>query len=82
MYINENWKFRDLVYNIKKVRHEYHRGLCLFKCYEIKEKTQYIKECRDKLYSLKMGYGQKERCWEYLNYDEIYKTLYNEAFNK
>ena len=76
MVINENWTFKQLVYDyIKKMRHEYDRGLCLFKCYEVKEKTQYIKECREKIFNLKIEYWQKERIWEYLNHDEIYAVL-------
>lgn len=79
MDINEKWTFRDLVYNIKNIRHEFERGLCLFKCYEVKERSDYIQEFRNKIFSLKMGYGQKERCWEYINHDEIYKTLKEEV---
>ena len=82
MEINEDWTFRQLVYNhIKDLRHEYNRGLCLFKCYEIKEKILYIKECREKIFSLKIEYWQKERIWEYMNYDEIYKVLKDIAKN-
>lgn len=76
MEINSNWTFKQLVYDyLKELRHEYDRVLCLFKCYEIKERIKYRQEIRDKIYNLNIEYWQKDRIWDYMNHDEIYKVL-------
>ena len=81
MEIDENITFKKLVYKLNKIRHEYDRVLCLFKCYEVKERIKYRKETRDKIFSLKIEYWQKERCWDYINHDEKLSVLKEIAKN-
>lgn len=73
MEINSNWTFKQLVLHLKQIRYEYNRCLCLF--FERKHRINYIKSIRDTIYNLKLDYWQKERIWEFMNYDMSYTEL-------
>ena len=43
MNIDSGWKFKELVYNLKTLKHEYDNVLASFLPFDIKEKNNYIK---------------------------------------
>ena len=75
MEIDNSITFKQLVDRLEDLRHEYNRGLCLFKCYEVKERTKYRQQIRDLFYSLNIEYWQKDRIWDYMNYYEEIEVL-------
>lgn len=79
MEIDKNISFKNLVNNLEALRSEYYGSLCLFKCYQIKERSKYRKEIRDLFFSLNIEYWQKERIWDYMNYYEEIDVLQNIA---
>jgi hypothetical protein len=72
MEINSGWNFKELINHLETLKHEYDNVLASFLPFDIKEKNDYIKSVRNRIYSLKLIEWQKDVCWEYMNGYRLY----------
>lgn len=88
MSINNNWTFKDLVNNIKRLKEEYVFFLAFFSSFydleHLKIKNIYIKEIRDRFYKINIDDRQIDKAWEYMNDYIMYCDLvyYFDQFDK
>ena len=66
-YINPAWTFKQVVNNLLLIKDDYVRALSSFLWYETKERNQFMRECKTKIYSLTFEVWKCDRLWEYLN---------------
>lgn len=69
MYINKDWKYREILEHAEALKTEYKDVLASFLWYEAKERTEYTKQIKDLIYSLNIEYWRKDKIWEYFNDD-------------
>ena len=77
MKIDSSWNFKELVYNLKTLRHEYEEWLVFFLSCSSEQKVinKFIKYVRDKFYSLNLKEWQIDVCWEYMNRYKFYSDI-------
>lgn len=79
MSIDTNWTFRDLVVNIKRLKEEYVFFLAFFSSFydieHLKIKNEYIKDIRDRFYSININERQIDVAWEFMNNYVCYHDL-------
>ncbi len=84
MSIENSWSFKELVFNIKRLKQEYIFFLAFFSCIDdlehLKIRNTYTKEIRDKFYSLDINERYIDVAWEYMNdyltYNDLLYYLY------
>ena len=77
LYINQSWNFKETFNNLYLIKDDYTRILSSFLWYELKERNQFMRECKDKVYSLTFEIWKRDRIWEYLNDNLDFEVLSN-----
>ena len=67
MNINPSWNYKEIVKNIRTLRHNYECVLASFNY--VRHKNNFIRETRNNLYETQLEEFQKDRIWEYMNGD-------------
>ena len=67
LYFDPEWKFNDIVRNIRTLRSDYEGILASFYYFDIKEVVHFKKQTRDMFYSYPFEEWRKDRLWEYMN---------------
>lgn len=73
--IDENWDFEEIVENAKMLKEKYNIFLTSFYFFEIKERNNYIKNVKNKIYNLNIIYWKRDKIWNFLNGDMEYDDL-------
>lgn len=73
--IDENWDFKEIVENAKMLKEKYNIFLTSFYFFEIKERNNYIKNVKNKIYNLNIICWKRDKIWNYLNGDLEYEEL-------
>lgn len=77
LIINPNWNYKEILKNLKTLRHEYQNVLASFSYFQLHEKVLFVYEIKQSIYSLPFETWRKDRIWEYLNHDIDYTILQN-----
>jgi len=77
LYINPNWNYKQILSNLKTLRHDFEDALASFSSFELHEKVLFVYEIKNAIYSLNFEYWKKDRIWEYLNNDLSFAILQN-----
>lgn len=77
LYIDSNWTFKEVFYNIRALKTQYEDILCSFSYFQIKEVAKFKRNTRDKFYSLNLDEWQIDKLWEYINGFCPYEDLIN-----
>lgn len=75
IYIDPSWNYKQILMNLKTLRHEYQDVLASFSYFQLHEKVIWVYEIKDAIYSLPFETWKKDRIWEYLNQDIPYTIL-------
>ena len=77
MVVKNDWSFKELVDNIKRLKEEYDFFLAFFYFnYETyKKSNEYKKRIRDMFYKVNIKEWQIDLCWEYMNDYRSYYEL-------
>lgn len=67
IYIDPNWTYKEIVFNIRAIKKSYDDTLRSFSYHEIKQVVKFKRELRDKIYAMKFAEKQKDKLWEYMN---------------
>ena len=67
IYVNPNWTFKDVISVIKALKQDYSGALTLFKCFDIHDKIQLIRQFKRDIYALQFEEWKRDRIWDYLN---------------
>lgn len=61
------WTFKEIVNNIKAMRHQFEDVLLSFSNFEVKNERLFRQKVRDSIYALNFGEKKKNLIWEYMN---------------
>lgn len=75
IFKNDSYTFEDIINNLREIKDDYDKILSSFLWYEIKERNNFIKEIKDKIYLLKTFEWKKNLIWNYMNGYEYYYVL-------
>lgn len=73
--INQNWTFKEVVDNLKSLKADYEGILATFSEFKISDKVAFLKNTRDKFYSLNLQEWEKDKIWNYMNGFEFLYVL-------
>lgn len=73
--INQNWTFKEVVDNLKSLRTDYEGILATFSYFDLHDKVLFLKNTRDKFYSLNLQEWEKDKIWDYMNGFEFLYVL-------
>lgn len=76
-YIDPDWTFKQVVSNLFFIKDDYLRGLSSFLWHELKERNDFIRQAKNKIYSLSFEVWKKDRIWDYLNDSIDFSVLIN-----
>lgn len=75
IYIDPNWNFKQIVFNLRALKSQYNGILCSFSYFDRHKVVEFKRACRNKIYALQFEEWKKDRLWEYLNNYESLTTL-------
>lgn len=67
LYVNPNWTFKETISIIEALKQDYYGALTLFKCFDISDKIQLIRQFKNDIYALHFEEWKRDRIWDYLN---------------
>lgn len=73
--INQNWTFKEVVDNLKSLKTDYEGILATFSYFDLHDKVLFLKNTRDKFYSLNLQEWEKDKIWSYMNGFEFLYVL-------
>lgn len=79
LYVDPDWTFEEAVKNIKALRYEYESILSSFFYFDLHEEVQFKKRLKKDFYSLNISEHQKNLLWNYMNGNEYYYVLKQNA---
>ena len=77
IYIDSNWNFNQIVFNLRALKSQYNGILCSFSYFQKHDIVEFKRNCRNKIYALPFEEWKKDRIWEYINGYESLQTLKN-----
>lgn len=75
--INPDWNYKQMLSNLKTLRHDFEDALASFSSFELHNKVLFVYEIKNTIYSLNFETWKKDRIWEYLNHDIDFAILQN-----
>ena len=76
MYIDPSWKFNDIYCRLRMLKSDYIEDLTSFSY--TRDKNQYIRSVKNRIYSLKMREAFKDEIWNELNRSNEYEEFDDE----
>lgn len=73
--INQNWKFKDVVENLRALRIQYENILRSFTYFQLNEIVEFKRHTRNAFYSLNFETWKKDKIWNYMNHYEFLYVL-------
>lgn len=73
--INQNWKFKDVVENLRALRTQYEDILRSFTYFQLNEIVEFKRNTRNAFYSLNFETWKKDKIWNYMNRFEYFFIL-------
>ena len=77
LYIDPNWNYKQILSNLKTLRHDYEGVLASFSYFQLHDKVLFTYEIKTAIYSLNFETWRKDRIWEYMNHDIPLTILQN-----
>lgn len=75
MFVNTEWKYREVIENIEAIKSNYKDILASFLWYEVGKRVECGYNLKRQIYSLKFEEWKKDKIWEYINDYEEFETL-------
>lgn len=75
--INPNWTYKQILDNLKALRHDYEGVLASFSYFNLHDRVLFNYKFKQSIYSLNFETWKKDRIWEYLNHDIPLTILQN-----
>lgn len=77
IYVDPNWNYKQILSNLKTLRHDFEDALASFSSFELHKKVLFTYQFKQSIYSLNFETWKKDRIWEYLNHDIAFGILQN-----
>ena len=66
---NFKWTYKNVIKNLEALKSQYRETIASFSWTQGKERNEYIKTIKRKVYSLKVIEWKQDQIWEYFNND-------------